>query len=319
MPKDYYDILEVSRKSSPEEIKKNYRRLAKKYHPDVNKNDKKAEEKFKEISQAYDILGDPEKKKKYDQFGEFSQQSGFDPRHQAYQQYSWTSGPGGGGGGRGGPSGSGGVEFDLGDIFGNLFGMGGGRRGGQSPGGSPFGFEESAQRSQPETETISATVDISFDESLRGTTRRLTVTHGRKEEKIDVKIPAGIKDGGKVRLSGKGGRGGDLFIRIKVAPHPYFWREDDDLYVEIPITVTEAVLGATVKVQTLDAAVNLKIPPATSSGQKFRLPGKGAPHLGKTGVGDQYVVVKIVVPPHMDDETKEEFKKLHEKLNYNPR
>lgn len=314
MPKDYYDILGVSRSAPQDEIKKAYRRLAKQYHPDVNKGDKKAEEKFKEISQAYDILGDADKRKKYDQFGQWAEQGGFDPRHQAYRTYTWTSGPGGG------PGGGGGIDFDLGDIFGDMFGFGGvGKRGARGGGGrarwQDFG------REAEETKDLNAAIDIGFEEAIKGTTRRLALSRNGREERIDVKVPAGIKDGGRIRVAGKGEGGGDLYIKVNVSSHPIFWREDDDLYVEVPITITEAVLGTVIKVPTLSdgGAVNLKVPPATSSGQKFRLKGKGAPHLGKSGQGDQYVVIKIVVPPHLDEESKAALRKIHEKTSYNPR
>ncbi len=307
--KNPYEILGVAQSSSQDEIKKVYRRLAKKYHPDVNKGDKKAEEKFKDISQAYDVLGDPEKRKKYDQLGQWADQGNFDPRHQAYKTWNWTSGP---------PEGGGQADFDLGDLFGDIFGMAGGMKGGMggSPGRRGGGR---GRREEPEGQDLQASVDISFEEAIRGTPRRISLVRDGREEKIDVKIPAGIKDGGKIRLAGKGEKGGDLYIKVNVSPHPRFWREDDDLYIEVPITVTEAVLGAKVRVPTLDGAVNLNIPAGTSSGQRFRLPGKGAPRLGKSDPGDQYILVKIVVPPHLDEKMRELFQEIDKKVGYNPR
>lgn len=320
MPKDYYEILGVSKSSSPEEMKKAYRRLARKYHPDVNKGDKKSEEKFKEISQAYDVLGDPEKRKKYDQFGQWSEQGGFDPRRQAYRTWSWTSGapPGGG---------PGGPDVDLGDIFGDIFGtrgtrgtMGGeGGRAGRGPRGRGTPFDFGGYEEPPSAQDAHASLEIGFEEAVRGVTRRLSIARGGREEKVDVKIPAGIQDGGKIRLAGKGERGGDLYIAVKVRAHPLFRREGDDIYLEIPITITEAVLGATVRAKTLNGAVNLKIPPGTSSGRRFRVSGKGAPHLGRSGQGDLYVVTKVVVPPSLDEESREMIRKIHEKVSYNPR
>lgn len=312
MAKDYYQTLGVDRSASQDEIKKVYRRLAKKYHPDVNKGDKSAEEKFKEISQAYDILGDPDKRKKYDQFGEWAEHGGFDPRHQAYQSYTWKSGDAG----RGGP------DFDLGDIFENIFGMGGmggaGRRGSRGGGahgrGSPF--EWAGRAEEPQGQDITSKMEISFDESIKGTTRRVAISRNGRQEKIDVKIPAGIRDGGKIRLSGKGERGGDLYIEIHVALHPVFKRIEDDLYVEQPVLFTEAALGSTIRVPVMDGAVNLKIPPGTSSGQKFRLPGKGVPHMNGSGRGDQYVVAKIFTPKELDDESKDALRRIHEKISH---
>ncbi len=302
MAKDYYKTLGVPRTATQDELKKSYRKLAKQHHPDVNKGDKAAEEKFKEISQAYEVLGDAEKRKKYDQFGEWSEQGGFDPR-QAHRTYSWASGPGS----------SGGMDFDLGDIFGDLFGgtrgsaAGSGRRGGRTGG----------TRAQPSD--LQATTTISFEEAAHGATRRVSVERNGREEKIDVKIPAGIKDGGKIRLSGKGGGGGDLYIQIHISPHQTFWREEDDIHIEMPISITEAVLGTSIRVPTLEGAVNLKIPPETSSGKRFRIPGKGIPHLGQSGKGDQYVVIKVMVPPHIDEESKDLFRKIHQKINFDPR
>ncbi len=307
MAKDLYKIIGVSRTSTPEEIKKAYRQLAKKYHPDVNKGNKEAEDKFKEISAAYDILGDADHRKKYDQFGDMGQQ-GFDPRQQAYRQWSST-----GGAGAGGP---GSAEFDLGDIFGDLFGMG--KRTGRSRRGAT-GWYDTEQEAGARSSDVNATVEIGFIDAVKGTERRLTIDHGRRQEKIDVKIPAGIRDGGKIRVAGKGEQGGDLYIQVKVAPHPQFWRENDDLYLEIPVTITEAALGATVRVPTLDAAVNLKIPAGTSSGQKMRLAGKGVVHLGEKGQGDQYVVIKIVVPPDLDETAKELLRQVAARSSFSPR
>ncbi|MBI2083977.1 MAG: J domain-containing protein [Deltaproteobacteria bacterium] len=295
MPRDYYDILGVSRSASAEEIKKSYRRLAKQYHPDVNKGDKKSEEKFKEISQAYDVLGDSDKKKKYDQFGQWAEQGGFNPgQQQRYQTWNWSN-----------TQGQGGMpEFDLGDILGDFFGGGLGGRG--------------RRRAEPAGRDIQSSIDITFLESVKGSERVIHSPH-RTGEKLRVKIPAGIKDGGKIRLAGKGEEGGDLYIKVNVIPDKEFWREDDDLYIEVPITIFEAALGTTVHVPTFDGAVNLKIPAGTSSGQKFRISGKGVTHLGKGGSGDLYLLVKAVVPPDLDQESKELLKKIQEKNRFNPR
>lgn len=306
MPRDYYEVLGVSRSASVDEIKKSYRRLAKQYHPDLNKGDKSAEEKFKEISQAYNILSDLEKKKKYDQFGQWAEQGGFDPR-QAHRTWNWSTGGGGPGGG--------GIDFeefqrqsgfDLGDIFDNFFGLGGTGR-----------SRRTGRRA--ESQDLHSSIEITLEEAVKGTERQLAINRGRGAERLKVKIPAGIKDGGKIRLAGKGENGGDLYIKVGVLPHADFWREDDDLYTEIPITITEAALGTTVHVRTLDGAVNLKIPAGTSSGQKFRIRGKGAPHLGKGGAGDLYVLAKLVVPPNLSEESKELLKKIQEQNPYHPR
>ncbi|HEX5037995.1 MAG TPA: DnaJ C-terminal domain-containing protein [bacterium] len=320
MAKDPYEILGVARSASQDEIKKAYRKLAKQFHPDVNKGDKKAEEKFKEVSQAYDVLGDEEKRKKYDQLGSWAdQQGGFDPR-QAYRTYTWTSGPGQ----------PGGAEYDMGDIFESVFGAGFGRSAGGGRGrarGStraewPFGGMDGQQEEDhaQHAQDVQSTIEIGFEEAVNGAKRRIAISRNGHEEKIDVKIPAGIRDGGKIRIPGKGTGHGDLYIQIRVTPHPKFWRVEDDLYVNVPITVTEAALGASVRVPTMDGAVNLKIPPGTSSGQKFRLKGKGVVHMDHSGHGDQFAVIKIVVPPDLDEETKELFRKIHEKTQgFDPR
>lgn len=301
MPKDYYETLGVSRSTSQDEVKKAYRQLAKKYHPDRNKGDKAAEERFKEISQAYDILGDPEKRKKYDQFGHWAEQDGFDPRHQAHRTHTWTSGPGGS---------QGNFDFDLGEIFGDMFGMGGGQRRSARRGfGGGFGQEEIPG------EDIQSSLEIAFEEAIRGTTRRISINRGGGSDKIDVKIPVGIRDGEKIRLAGKGVRGGDLYITISVNSHPTFKRENDDLFMEVSIPFTEAILGTTIRVPTpVDGkAVNLKVPAGTSSGQKFRIPGKGVPRRDQNQ-GDQYVVIRIVIPPDLDEESKAAIRKIQEKF-----
>lgn len=299
MAKDYYETLGVPRSASADEIKKVYRQLAKKHHPDVNKGNKSAEDKFKDISAAYEVLGDPDKRKQYDQFGQWSQQGGFDPRHQARRTWSWTSG-----GGEEGPP----PDLDLGDIFGDLFGMSGRR----SEGG-----RRSERRS--ERRDLHSSLQIGFEEAVRGAERRLTLNRGGREEKIDVKIPAGVRDGGKIRLASKGEEGGDLLIEIRVAPHPDFSRDGDDLCVEVPITITEAALGVSVKVPTLEGPVNLKIPAGTCSGQRLRLAGKGVVHLGHKGRGDQYVVVKIVAPKNVDEASKDLLRQFAERNPMNLR
>lgn len=304
MPRDYYDLLGVSRGATVDELKKSYRRLAKKYHPDVNKGDKGAEEKFKEISQAYDVLSDADKRRKYDQFGQWAEQGGFNPR-QGFRTYTWTTGGPGGG-----------VDFeefqrqsgfDLGDLFGDVFGMGGVSRG------------RGRRRPEPQGHDVQSTLEISFEEAVLGTERSIGLDRRGRSERLKVKIPAGIKDGGKIRLTGKGEGGGDLYLKVNVLPHRDFWREDDDLYLEIPITITEAALGTTVRVTTLEGKVDLKIPAGTSSGQKFRIREKGAPHLGKGGRGDLFVLAKIVVPPDLDEDSKEMLRKIQQRNDYNPR
>ena len=337
--KDYYQILGVARDADEAEIKKAYRRLARQYHPDMNKGDKKAEERFKEISEAYSILSDSEKRKQYNMFGN-APFGGGGAGEGGFGGVKWEQAPGGGyrfytsaNGEEGGEGFSGGMG-DLGDIFSELFNMGGVKRPrpnwadyAEQP-GRGHGAGEEGRRTSEEPKRGGDTytpLDIDFMEAIHGTETRLHIKRGDKTEKITVKIPAGVDNGSKVRIAGKGhpgvsgGEPGDLFINIRVNPHPMFWREDADIYTEVPISIYEAVLGSTIEVPTLEGHANMKVPETTESGQKFRLKGKGAPILGKKGTGDLYVVVKIVPPKKMDPKTRQSLEELSKSEPYNPR
>lgn len=309
--KDYYHVLGVARGASEGEIKKAYRRLAKQYHPDVNKGDRQTEERFKDISEAYNVLSDPDQRKKYDMFGEGGAPFG-------------GAGPGGfrwewaGQGGPGAPGDAG----DLGDLFSELFNMGGVRRGAA---GQSWGRRSERQAAVNGQDTY-ADVDVDFLEAIEGSERKISIKRGDRVEKLTVKIPAGVDNGSKVRIAEKGqpgfggGRSGDLYLCIHVAPHPSFWREDADLYTEIPVTIYDAILGASVEVPTLSGSARMKIPAGTSSGQKFRISGKGAPQLGKKGKrGDQYVIVKIVPPRHLTSDGVKAFEEMARQYPYEPR
>lgn len=331
--KDYYQTLGVARGADESEIKKAYRRLARQYHPDMNKGDKKSEERFKEVSEAYSVLSDPEKKKQYDMFGgsPFGQGGGAGGAG-GFGGVRWEQEPGGGfkfyrsarpEDPEDGPFPGGGNFGDLGDIFGDLFNMGGVKRGRR--GWSPQDASREAENEPRKGSDTYADLEIDFIEALRGTEARLAIRRGDKTEKITVKIPAGVDNGSKVRISGKGhpgvhsGSAGDLYINVKVKPNATFWREGSDLYTEVPISIYESVLGAPVNVPTIDGHASMKIPAGTESGQKFRLKGKGAPHLGKKGVGDQYVIVQIVPPKSLDTKTRQSFEELARDNGYNPR
>lgn len=329
--KDYYQILGVPRSASDDEIKKSYRRLAKQYHPDVNKGSKAAEEKFKDISEAYNVLSDEKQRKQYDMFGQAG--PGFDPSQWAGQgggagawgsndgvHYTYTSGGGGDFGG------------DVGDIFSDLFGLGGFRRsqrGGQGrarPRWSPGDEEGYARAAMPaDGADASATVEIDFMEALHGTQQTLSIQRAGKTEKIQVKIPAGVDNGSRVRIAGKGnpgqngGKDGDLYLIIQVKPHPEFWREGADIYIDVPITIYTASLGGSIEVPTITGTAKMKVPPATHSGQRFRLPGKGAPILGKKGTGDQYAVIQIAPPTHLDSQVKSTLEGLAQSHPYTPK
>lgn len=329
--KDYYHILGVPRGTNDADIKRAYRRLAKQYHPDVNKGDAQAEEKFKDISEAYSVLSDPEKRKQYDMFGSGAfHGGGFDPSQFA-QGGKWQTyeGPDGvryytsGGGGPEGFEGFGGGGFgDLGDIFGELFNMGGvPRRAGRK---RPQGYSSGAPEAVAGSDTYT-TIEIGFEEAIFGTSKAMSIKRGDEIDKITVKIPAGVDNGSKIRLKGKGqpgksgGRPGDLYLSIRVRPHKSFWREGSDLFVEVPISIYEAIFGGKIDVPTIDGTAKMNLPESTAGGQKFRLKGKGVQELGKKVRGDQYVIVNIVPPEKMDSETKKIFEGLATKRAYNPR
>ncbi len=297
MPRDYYEVLGVSRGASAEEITKAYKKLARQHHPDRNPGDKQAESVFKDIQNAYDVLSDPAKKGQYDQFGHAGPQMG---------------GAGGGPGGFhfGGP---GGAQIDpeqAQEMFSRIFGEGG--AGGINfedllGGGGPRpGRGRGRRRAAQPAENVEVEASVPFMTAAQGGAISLHVD--RRE--IEVKVPAGIEDGKKLRVSGQGPGGGDITVKIKVQPHPYFRREGKDLLLDVPIGVGEAVLGGKVEVPTLDGRrVDVKVRPGTSSGSKMRLPG-----FGIAG-GDQYLVFKIVVPkgaPNQNDRKLiEEYAKLH--------
>jgi molecular chaperone DnaJ len=378
---DYYEILGIKRDAKPEEIKKAYRRLARKYHPDVNPNDKSAEERFKLTTEAHDVLSDPKKRKVYDQFGQYSDNladaaargagpstgrtaPGFD-----FSGFDWstTSAPGG-------ATSGGGSSFR--DIFADLFGGG--------------AKEQEPPRAQPKRGAdIEMPLSLSFEEALQGITTNLTVNRseqcsrcngagdiggplmvcstckgsgqvqraggrlrfaqecpdcagtGRrrspcslckgkgtipKNETVKVRIPAGVETGSRVRIPGKGEGGrlgaqpGDLHIITNVGTHKYFTRKGDNIYVTVPITVPEAALGAKIEVPTVEGKAQLRIPPGTQSGQKFRLRQRGAPSLRNPGArGDQFVEAQVTLPKVISEETKELLRQYSKLNDDNPR
>ncbi len=317
--KDYYEILGVSRDASEKEIKQAYRRLARKYHPDLNPGDKSAEAKFKEINQAYEVLSDPEKRKKYDQFGE---------QWEYAEQFAKAGGQSG-------------VRWDfsqgdtifqysdlgsLDDILNRLFGD------------SVMDF----RRGPPRGQALEFPIEVSLEETYRGSTRIIqlqteepctacggtgkvgsrvcTMCNGAGgkiiTKRLEVKIPAGVKDGSKIRIAREGGPGrtggtkSDLYLVVKVLPHQLFERKGDDLYTEVPVPLTTAILGGEVKVPTLNGTLSLKIPPETQNGKVFRLTGKGMPRLDNSGYGNMYAKVKVVLPTNLTEEEKKLFERL---------
>lgn len=302
MNKDYYEILGVSRDSSVEDVRKSFKRLARKYHPDMNKGDKKAEERFKEISEAYDVLSDPKKKKNYDAYGHANFESA--PRGGQYS-YTTTQSP----------------DFDLGDIFGDIFGGAAAGRGGRPRRRQQgFGFDPTHQPARGRD--LHFSVDLDFLDAAKGCEKTIRLSNGAK---FKVKIPSGIADASKIRLASKGepglygGEAGDLYIEPHVKTHPYFRRSGDDIELDVPITLTEALEGARVRVPTLDGSVQLTIPPNAQSGQKLRLGGKGIFNTKTKSTGDQYVILQIQIPKTLDAKTKKELLKIIGHLESDPR
>ncbi len=321
--KDYYKILGVPRNASQEEITKAFRRLARKYHPDMNPNDPEAEKKFKEINEAYEVLKDPEKRKRYDMLGaNWEHGQNFEPPPW-FENIRFTFG----GKGREGFKKSGFSDFfDL--IFGDLFsgfetgGKGFSRTIRFSPfEDAEFGFEDFGPS---KGEDVEATIELTLEEAYRGGKKIITIQDPATgtTKTLEVNIPAGVSEGSKIRLAGQGrpgpgGRRGDLFLKVKLIPHPKFTVEGNNVIYDLPLAPWEAVLGTTVTVPTLDGMVELKVPPGINSGQKLRLKGKGLGRGAKKG--DQLVRVRIKSPKYLTPEERELWEKLAKISNFNPR
>lgn len=303
LEKDYYEVLGVDRGASEKEISAAYRRLAKQHHPDNNPGDAAAEARFKDISEANAVLSDPEQRKQYDQAREM------------FARGTFVGDPGGG------------AQYvriddlgDLGDLFGgglfgglgDLFGMGGRRGQGRARPRSQRGGD------------VEAEVSLSFHEAVQGATRLLTVQGPQGRRQVTVKIPAGVNDGARIRLRGQGqpgtqgGTAGDLYVKVHAGSHPLFTRSGRDLKVRVPISFTEAALGADVTVPTLEGKVTVRVPPGTSSGQTFRVKGKGV--ATAQGTGDLLVTVEVAVPEHLSDEERSLLEQLRRaQAERNPR
>jgi DnaJ-class molecular chaperone len=311
--RDPYEVLGVTKSASHAEIKKAYRHLAKKYHPDHNKNDPKAASRFAEINAAYEVVGDEEKKAKFDK-GEIGADG--KPRFAGFEGFG--AAPGGFGGfsrGAGGPGGSRfdfAQGFDAADILSDLFG-GAARRG---PGGAAAGA--AARRGGD----VVATARVSLETAVRGGSARVVMPSGRT---LDVSIPAGVEDGQQIRLRGQGQAGpvgaepGDALITVKIAPHPHFRIEGRDLRLDLPVTLYEAALGAKVPVPTLSGTVELAVPPGSNGGRVLRLRGKGLPAADGKAAGDLYVSLKVMLPEAMDADFEATMKKWRDGKPYDPR
>lgn len=316
--RDYYEVLGVKRDATDAQIKSAYRKLARKFHPDVNKA-ADASEKFREATEAYDVVSDPQKRKAYDQFGHAGPAAGFGGPGPGGQAYSY-------GGGGGGPGPGGAVNFE--DILAGMGGRGGGFNGMslqdimEALGGGGRGHRRPRAAQRGGDAEYEMTLD--FLQAVRGATTTLRLEHpDGSVETITVKIPPGVHEGSRIRLRDKGEQGpggpGDLYIVTHVADHPYFRRQGDDLYVEVPIGIDEAALGAAVDVPTLDGTSKVKIPPGTGSGTKLRLRGKGVQAAGGSGPGDQYVTIKIVAPKELSPRGAELLRDFQQAEKFDPR
>ena len=311
--RDYYETLGVPKTASDDEIKKAFRKLARKYHPDVNKDKATAEEKFKQLNEAYEVLGDPEKRKKYDELGaNWNQPGGFQPPP------GWGTQQRGGGFRRYGTGDGGGVEFEFGgtgfsDFFEQFFG--GGRQAGFG-GGSPFGQRQSAAERGSDVE---ADIMVTLEEALHGSKRTISLrrSNSNKVESYQVKIPKGVHEGQRIRLAGQGeagaggGKSGDLFLRVRLARHPDFIVEGSDLIHEAKIPPSQAALGGELQVPTLEGSARLKLPAGTQGGQRFRLRGHGLP-TASGGRGDLFVVTQIQIPKKLTEREREIWSQLAE-------
>jgi DnaJ-class molecular chaperone len=294
--KNPYQVLGVQEGASDSEIRAAFRKLAKQYHPDRNPGDKASEEKFKEVSSAFDILGDAERRKKFDR-GELDNEGRERATQRAWQSRTGAGGPWGSGEGYGFETRGGqGASFeDLGDIFADLFGSGAGRAGGA---GTRGGFRGRDLRYR---------LEVDFLDAIKGATKRVTMPDAKT---LDITIPAGLEDGQTLRLRGQGekapggGPAGDVYVEVKVKPHAIFERDGADIHIEAPITLKEAVLGGKITVPTIEGDVSVTVPKNTSSGAVLRLKGRGAAR-GKSSAGDQYVKLKIVLPEGGDAELEE--------------
>jgi len=291
--KDYYEILGVGRNASDKEIKQAYRRLARRYHPDVNPGDPSAEARFKEMNAAYEVLSDSGKRKKYDQFGENWQY--------ADQFAGWQGDPSGGFARKGG------TVFYSDDLFGT----------GDLGGIFDSIFRGSSARSTPRRprrgRDIEQPIEIDLEEAYLGSTSVITDMTGRT---LEVKIPPGVKDGSRIRVGGRGepgpggGPSGDLYLVVSVKPHRTFQRKDGDLHVEVSVPLADVVLGGEVAVPSLKGKLALKIPPETQNGKVFRLAGQGMPRMGDTKKGDLFAKVKVVLPTKLTERERELFEEL---------
>ena len=320
--RDYYEVLGVPRGASQEDIRKAYRGLARKFHPDLNPGDAEAERRFKELGEAYEVLSDPKKRQVYDQFGRegVSRRAGTGAgAGPSGARYTWTGDPGAPGfddvafeafAGSGGQAGS---LYE--EIFSRLGGMRG-RRG--------------AHRAAVAGRNLESEIELSFDQAVGGVRTSVLVQRptgdGRvRREHLQINVPPGVRDGQRIRLRGQGAPGesgapaGDLYLKVRVRPHPYFRAEGRDVSIDVPISVAEAALGATVEVPTVHGRTSVRIPPGTAGGARLRLKGQGLPDAKGDSRGDQYCAIRIVPPKRLDERQKRLFEELREAEGPGPR
>jgi len=316
--RDYYEVLGVAKGASPEDIRRAYRRLARKFHPDLNPGDAEAERRFKELGEAYEVLSDPQKRQLYDRSGREGVRAGAAAgAGPTGFRYTWT--------GEGSPfedvafeafAGSGG---QAGSIFEEIFSRLGGMHG-----------RRGAPRAAVRGQDLESDIELSFDQAVRGVrtsvlVQRPTGDGRRRREHLQINVPAGVRDGQRIRLRGQGAPGaggappGDLYLKVRVRPHPYFRAEGRDVTIDVPVSVAEAALGATVEVPTVHGRTSVRIPPGTGSGARLRLRGQGLPDAKGDSRGDQYCVIRIVPPKRLDDRQKRLFEELREAEGPGPR
>jgi len=333
--RDFYDVLGIAKSASADEIKKAYRKLARKFHPDVNRSDPAASTKFKEVQEAYDILTDSKKRQSYDQFGHAGVSSAAAAEAAAA---AGAAGRRGTGGFRYSPQTPGGATVDFGDVdLSDLFEqMTGARRGGGGRGGrgrSPFGFGgmppnmgQQPQQAPTAGADINYPAEIAFEEAVKGTQIELRLSNpdGSASETITVKIPPGVDEGAKVRVRGKGqpsptgGPRGDIIIVVHVKPHTYFTRAGKDILLDLPIALGEAANGAVINVPTVEGPVELRVPANITSGKKLRIKGRGVPQRDGTR-GDQFCRISIQIPAGLTAEQKAQLAALDKAHAFNPR
>lgn len=327
--KDYYAVLGVPKAASEKDIKQAFRKLARKHHPDVNPGDKAAESKFKEINEANEVLSDPDTRRKYDELGanwRAYEQAGPGGAGNPFAGGAWNANVGGAPGGTGGPGGFRTMSQDemnamfgegadpFSDFFQTFFGSSTGSRPDES-GRRGRGRARGARQGRD----VEQEIDLTLDEAFHGATRRLAIKHDGHARTVDVRIPAGVGDGSRVRIAGEGelgsggGKSGDLYLRIRLAPHARFERKGKDLYLKLHVPLTTAVLGGEAEVPTLAGkTLRLKVPQATQNGQAFRLKGHGMPATGRHEPGDLYATVEVQLPKTLSPEQRSHFEALAE-------